>query len=113
MKLYVIHSKSKEVNLKIMLFKYNGFRYGIYSYFYSYGKTNLPPTLFKDEKGNEFIGNDTQSKDESIAKLLPFCYRTTKIHCKGNKINSREYYHIIPENKRRLLRLPLWRATRV
>lgn len=42
----------------------------IYGYCHSCGKTSLPPTLYKDENGNEFIWNDVQSKYEPITSIL-------------------------------------------
>jgi hypothetical protein len=46
----------------------------IYGFCHSCGKTSLPPTLFKDENGNEFVWNDLQSKYEPNTSTLQSCY---------------------------------------
>jgi hypothetical protein len=51
----------------------------IYGYCHSCGKTTLPPTIFKDEKGIEYTWNENQNKYESIAiPLQSLCKEIAK-----------------------------------
>lgn len=77
-----------------------------YGYCHSCGKTTLPPTIFKDENGNEFIWNETQNKYESIAiPIQSFCNSVAKQPQKAAidikyipESTIWRYFHAIPEN---------------
>ena len=78
----------------------------IYGYCHSCGKTSLPPTLFKDENGNEFIWNDAQSKYEPITSTLQ-SYSHSVVEQQKDIAKDIKYipestiwecFHIIPEN---------------
>jgi hypothetical protein len=77
-----------------------------YGYCHSCGKASLPPTLFKDENGNEFIWNDLQSKYEpNTSTLQSYCSPVAeqqKHIAKDIKYIPEgaiwEDYHTIPEN---------------
>lgn len=78
----------------------------IYGHCHSCGKTSLPPTLFKDENGNEFIWNDAQSKYEPITSTLQ-SYSHYVVKQQKDIANDIKYipegtiwedFHTIPEN---------------
>ncbi|WP_348811085.1 DUF6371 domain-containing protein [Flavobacterium maritimum] len=78
----------------------------IYGYCHSCGKTTLPPTIFKDEKGLEYTWNEIENKYESIAiPLQSICKGIAKKEqnfAKDIKYIPEStiwrYFHTIPEN---------------
>jgi hypothetical protein len=78
----------------------------IYGYCHSCGETSLPPTLFKDDKGNEYIWNELQNKYEplnqlqdSIAIMLKHSVAIVEKPIKYiDEAVIWRYYHISPEN---------------
>ena len=78
----------------------------IYGYCHSCGKTTLPPTIFKDEKGVEYTWNKIQNKYESIEiPLHSICKGIAKkeqYFAKDIKYIPEStiwrYFHTIPEN---------------
>lgn len=79
-----------------------------YGYCHSCGVTNLPPQLYRDEKGNDFIWNDLSKKYESAVTMLQnpsFAVAKDSIATPTAKVQKYipeeviwEYYHIQPEN---------------
>ena len=79
-----------------------------YGYCHSCGVANLPPQLYQDEKGNEYIWNDYSKKYESAELMLQnqsFAVAKGSIATPIAKIQKYipedvlwKYYHIQPEN---------------
>lgn len=80
----------------------------IYGYCHSCGVANLPPQLYLDEKGNEYIWNDCSKKYESSELMLQnpsFSIAKGSIATPTAKVQKYiteevlwKYYHIQPEN---------------
>lgn len=80
-----------------------------YGYCHSCGLTSLPPTIYKDENGNEYIWNDVLKKYESIGtsfqhlSSLPERIEEKRISIEKPKKYIKEsviwtYFKITPEN---------------
>jgi hypothetical protein len=79
-----------------------------YGYCHSCGVANLPPQLYRDEKGNEYIWNDFSKKYESAELMLQnpsfavakgsFATPTAKVQKYIPEELLWKYFHIQPEN---------------
>jgi len=66
-----------------------------YGYCHSCGKSTLPPTIYKDENGNEYTWNDNLHKYEPIVSQL---YHNSIIHCSTKQEIEPKSQKFIPKN---------------
>lgn len=66
----------------------------IYGYCHSCGKTTLPPSVYLDDKGAEYIWNDIKSCYEPIVLQL---YHKSVTQCNTNDVTHPKTYKYIPK----------------
>ncbi len=78
----------------------------IYGYCHSCGKTTLPPTIFRDEKGLEYTWNANQNKYTLITTSLQHDFKNLPKRTENALKNIKfipestiwNYFHVTPEN---------------